>query len=103
MLRLIVASDTPRMSISSSNASQCSFKVRPGSDSNSAPAATPSRLGLHRGSGGDLHRLEASAVWCLRLSQRLVVERETPKSSQTSTLGMPRSMAESTLSLRSFE
>jgi hypothetical protein len=37
------------------------------------------------------------------LSQRLMVERETPKRSWTSFLGMPRSMAESTFSLRSFE
>jgi hypothetical protein len=32
-----------------------------------------------------------------------MVDRETPKSSETSFLGMPRSIAASTFSLRSFE
>src|SRR5215203_2218226 len=44
-----------------------------------------------------------SPVWRLLLSQRLRVERETPKRSWTSFLGMPRSTAESTFNLRSFE
>src|SRR5215213_8041349 len=44
-----------------------------------------------------------SPVWRLLLSQRLRVERETPKRSWTSFLGMPRSKAESTFNLRSFE
>jgi hypothetical protein len=44
-----------------------------------------------------------SPVRRLLLSQRLMVERETPKSSETSFLGMPRSIEESTFSLRSFE
>jgi hypothetical protein len=35
--------------------------------------------------------------------QRLMVDRETPKSSATSFLGMPRSIAASVFSLRSFE
>src|SRR3954464_13779546 len=42
-------------------------------------------------------------VWRLLLSQRLMVDREIPKSSETSFLGMPRSMAQSTFNLRSFE
>ena len=44
-----------------------------------------------------------SPVWRLLLSQRLTVEWETAKRSDTSFLGMPRSMAESTFNLRSFE
>jgi hypothetical protein len=44
-----------------------------------------------------------SPVWRLLLSQRLRVERETPKRSWTSFLGIPRSTAESTFNLRSFE
>ncbi len=45
-----------------------------------------------------------SPVWRQRLSQRLMVERETPKSSEISFLEMPpRSMAASVFSLRSFE
>src|ERR687886_1219220 len=44
-----------------------------------------------------------SPVWRLLFSQRLMVDREIPKSSATSLLGMPRSMAESTFSLRSLE
>jgi hypothetical protein len=38
-----------------------------------------------------------------RLEQGLMVERETPKRSATSFLGMPRSMAASVFNLRSFE
>src|SRR5215218_398389 len=38
-----------------------------------------------------------------RLTQRLMVERETPNSSETSSRGRPRSTAPSTRSLRSFE
>src|SRR5215207_9645795 len=44
-----------------------------------------------------------SPVWRLLLSQRLMVERETPKRSWTSFLGIPRSTAQSTFNLRSFE
>lgn len=44
-----------------------------------------------------------SPVWCLLFSQRLMVDKETPKRFATSLLGMPRSMAESTFTLRSFE
>src|SRR5215208_5583678 len=47
--------------------------------------------------------MSRSPVWRLLLSQRLMVERETPKSCWTSLLGMPRSMAASALNLRSFE
>jgi hypothetical protein len=44
-----------------------------------------------------------SPVCRLLLSQRLMVDRETPKRTAASFLGMPRSMAESTFRLRSFE
>ena len=44
-----------------------------------------------------------SPVRRLRPSQRLMVERETPKSSATSFLGIPRSMAARDFNLRSFE
>src|SRR5215204_6168420 len=47
--------------------------------------------------------MSTSPVRRLRLSQRLMVERETPKSSATSFLGMPRSIAASVFNLRSFE
>ena len=57
---------------------------------------------FHRGLPGILW-IVTSPVRRLLLSQRLMVERETPKSSETSFLGMPRSMVESTFSLRSFE
>jgi hypothetical protein len=44
-----------------------------------------------------------SPVRRLLLSQRLMVDRETPKRSATSFLGMPRSIAASVFNLRSFE
>src|SRR5215208_2384415 len=44
-----------------------------------------------------------SPVWRLLFNQRLMVERETPRSSWTSFLGMPRSIAASVFNLRSFE
>ena len=47
--------------------------------------------------------MSTSPVWRLLLSQRLMVDREIPKRSETSFLGMPRSMAQSTFNLRSFE
>src|SRR5829696_103022 len=47
--------------------------------------------------------MSTSPVWLLLFSQRLMVERETPKSSWTSLLRMPRSMAASAFNLRSFE
>jgi hypothetical protein len=62
----------------------------------------PQRLALHRWSAGDLVDVDFP-VWRVLLSQRLMVERETPKRSWTSFLGMPRSTAESTFNLRSFE
>src|SRR5215203_6178542 len=101
MLRLMVASETSTP-ISSSKAWQCSLRVRSGLDS--------SCWGSHRlkaspflgGLPGILWML-TSPVWRLLFSQRLMVERETPKRSWTPFLGMPRSMAESTFNLRSFE
>ena len=47
--------------------------------------------------------VSTSPVRRLLFDQRLMVEREIPKSSATSLLGMPRSMAASTFNLRSFE
>jgi hypothetical protein len=47
--------------------------------------------------------MSRSPLWRLLFSQRLMVERETPKSCWTSLLGMPRSMAASARNLRSFE
>src|SRR5215210_1066722 len=44
-----------------------------------------------------------SPVWRLLFNQRLMVERETPRSCWTSFLGMPRSIAASVFNLRSFE
>ena len=44
-----------------------------------------------------------SPVWRLLFNQRLMVERETPRSSWTSFLRMPRSIAASVFNLRSFE
>src|SRR5215218_5734427 len=101
MLRLIVASET-LMTISSSNASQCSLKVRsgllfrcPGSHSLNALPLTDVLPGIFIVSTPPVRRL--------LLSQRLRVERETPKRSWTSFLGMPRSIAASVFNLRSFE
>ncbi len=101
MLRLIVASETS-IPPSSSNASQCSLKVRsglsfrcPGSHSLRARPFTEGLPGIFS--------TFTSPVWRLLLSQRLMVDRETPKSSETSFLGMPRSMAASTFNLKSFE
>ena len=47
--------------------------------------------------------MSTSPVWRLLLSQRLMVDVETPKRSATSFLGMPRSIAASVFNLRSFE
>ena len=101
MLRLVVAVETltPK---ASSNASQCSSRVRSGlllswlgnHPSNRAPflAGGP---GIAEGS--------TSPVSLLSLSQRLIEGREIPKICATSFRGIPRSTASNTLSLRSFE
>ena len=44
-----------------------------------------------------------SPVWRLLFNQRLMVDTETPKSLETSFLGMPRSTAASVFNLRSLE
>src|SRR5215203_6264398 len=97
----MVASETATP-VSSSKASQCSFKVRsglslrcPGNHSLKAPPFTEGLPGISW--------MATSPVRHLLLSQRLMVEREIPKSSATSFLGMPRSMAASVFNLRSFE
>jgi hypothetical protein len=101
MLRLIVASVTS-MPLSSKKASQCSDKVRSGLDFSCSGSHCLKALPFTEGLPGILW-IVTSPVRRLLLSQRLMVERETPKSSETSFLGMPRSIAESTFSLRSFE
>ena len=101
MLRLIVASETSTP-ISSSKASQCSLKVRSGFAFNWAGNHSLKALPFTEGLPG-IFIVSTPPVWRLRLSQRLMVEREIPKSSETSILGMPRSMAASAFNLRSFE
>jgi hypothetical protein len=90
------------MPVSSSKASQCSFKVRsglslrcPGNHSLNASPFTEGRPGILWMSTSPVRRLLSS--------QRLMVDRETPKRPATSLLGMPRSMAASVFNLRSFE
>src|SRR5215216_1296035 len=93
---------TPSTPLSCEKASQCSLRVRsgflfrcPGSHCLNASPFTDGLPGI-------LWML-TSPVWRLLFSQRLMVDRETPKSSVTSLLGMPRSMAASVFNLRSFE
>jgi hypothetical protein len=101
MLRLIVASETSTP-VSSRKAWQCSLKVRSGFLSNCSGSHSLKALPLTEGLPG-IFSMFTSPVVRLLLSQRLIVEREIPKSSWTSLLGMPRSMAESVFNLRSFE
>jgi hypothetical protein len=101
MLRLMVASETSKP-LSSSNASQCSLRVRSGLDF-SCPGshslkASPFSAGLP-----GIFIVSTPPVRRLLFSQRLMVDRETPKSRATSFLGMPRSMAARAFTLRSFE
>lgn len=100
-MRLIVASETS-MPLPSSKASQCSRRVRSGfvfrCPGNHPLKASPFTEGLP-----GILIVATSPVWRLLLSQRLMVERETPTSSETSLLGTPRSMAASVFNLRSFE
>ena len=101
MLRLIVAVDTVIPS-SSSKASQCSSRVRsgllrrwPANHSSSIPPLMAGGLGMGLGSTLPVSR---------RLfSQRLIEGKETPKILATSALGIPRSTASNTFTLRSFE
>src|SRR5215216_5924574 len=101
MLRLIVASETSTP-LSCEKASQCSLRVRSGFLFRCPGSHCLNALPFTDGLPGILWML-TSPVWRLLLSQRLRVERETPKRSWTSFLGMPRSKAESTFNLRSFE
>jgi hypothetical protein len=101
MFRLIVASETSRF-VSSSKASQCSLKVRSGLDFSCSGSHCLKAAPFTEGLPGMLWMF-TSPVWRLLFSQRLMVDRETPKRSATSLLGMPRSIAASTFSLRSFE
>jgi hypothetical protein len=101
MLRLIVAVDTVIPS-SSSKASQCSSRVRsgllrrwPANHSSSIPPLMAGGPGMGLGSTLPVSR---------RLfSQRLIEGKETPKILATSALGIPRSTASNTFTLRSFE
>ena len=101
ILRLIVASETS-MELSSKKAWQCSDKVSSGLEFSCSGSHCLKALPFTEGLPGILWMV-TSPVRRLLLSQRLMVERESPKRSWTSFLGMPRSMAESTFSLRSFE
>src|SRR5215211_1345717 len=101
ILRLIVASETSTP-ISSEKASQCSLRVRSEFLFRCSGSHRLNASPLTEGLPGILW-MSRSPVWRLLFSQRLMVERETPKSCWTSLLGMPRSMAASALNLRSFE
>src|SRR5918992_4852428 len=90
------------MPLSSKKASQCSDKVKSGLDFSCSGSHCLKALPFTEGLPGILW-MSTSPVWRLLFSQRLMVERETPKRSEASFLGMPRSIAESTFSLRSFE
>jgi hypothetical protein len=101
MLRLIVASETSTP-VSSRKASQCFLNVRsgflfrcPGSHSLKARPLTEGLPGIFS--------MFTSPVVRLLPIQRLIVERETPKRSWTSLLGIPRSIAASAFNLRCFE
>ena len=87
---------------SSKKASQCSEKVRSGLDFSCSGSYCLKALPFTEGLPGILW-IVTSPVRRLLLSQRLMVDRETPKCSESSFLGMPRSIAESTFTLRSFE
>src|SRR5215208_4129366 len=85
MLRLIVASETS-MPVSSKKGSQCSLRVRWGfvfsCFGSHSLKASPFTDGLP-----GIFIVWTSPVWRLLLSQRLMVERETPKRSWTSFSG----------------
>src|SRR4051812_12260906 len=99
--RLIVASETSTPA-SSKNASQCSLRVRSGFFSKCFSSHSLKALPFTDGLPG-IFFVPTPPVWRLLFNQRLMVERETPKRSATSFLGMPRLTAASTLNLRSFE
>jgi hypothetical protein len=84
------------------NASQCSLRLRSGlffswvgNHSSSSPPFLAGGPGIGLGSTPPLS--------LRRLSQRLIEGEDTPKTLATSFLGIPRSTAANTLSLRSFE
>src|SRR5918994_3970033 len=101
MLRLIVASETSTP-LSSSKASQCSLGVRSGLDFSCPGSHSLKASPFTEGLPG-IFIVSTPPVWLLLFSQRLTVERETPKRTWTSLLGTPRSMAARVLNLRSFE
>ena len=101
MERLIVASETSTP-VSSKKASQCSLRVRSGFDFSCWGSHSLKASPLTEGLPG-IFIVSTSPVWRLLLSQRLIVDRETPKRSWTSFLGMPRSIAASVFNLRSLE
>ena len=101
MERLIVASETAKP-VSSSKASQCSLRVRSGLFFSCWGSHSFNASPLTEGLPG-IFIVSTPPVWRLLLSQRLMVERETPKRSWTSFLGMPRSIAASVFNLRSLE
>src|SRR5215203_652967 len=100
MERLIVASETSTP-LSSKKASQCSLRVRSGFDFSCSGSHSLKASPLTEGLPG-IFIVSTPPVWRLLLSQRLMVERETPKRSWTSFLGMPRSMAASVFNLSRY-
>jgi hypothetical protein len=101
MLRLIVVVDTLTPS-SSSNASQCSSSVRSGLLRRWSGNHSLSIAALMAG-GPDGGLAPTSPVSLRLLSQRLIEGSEIPKILATSALGIPRSTASNTLTLRSSE
>jgi hypothetical protein len=101
MARHIVALETftPR---SSSKASQCSSRVSSGLRS-SWEGSHPESISPFLAGGPGMGRGSTSPCSRLIFSQRLMEAKQTPKTLATSPRSMPRSMASSTLSLRSFE
>src|SRR5918994_3432907 len=101
IFRLMVAVDA-FTSISSSKAWQCSSRVRSGLlrrwSGNHSSSIAPLMA------GGPVGTLAPTSPVSLRLfSQRLMEGSEIPKILATSALGLPRSTASSTFTLRSFE
>ena len=101
MLRLMVAVDT-FTPYSSSKASQCSSRVRSGFLRRWSGSHSPSIAPLMAdGPGGAF--APTSPVSLRLFSHRLIEGSEIPKILATSALGIPRSTASSTFTLRSFE
>ncbi len=90
------------MPVSSSNASQCSLRVRSGLDFSRSGSHSLKAAPFTEGLPG-ISIVSTPPVWRLLFSQRLMVESETPKSAATALLGVPQSTARGTRNLKSFE